>query len=496
MRLVKPYSFLASSALAATLAVASGCSDDDNKERALGVVVYDDFPTTANGADRSEDLGLTPVVALKPAFAGGQAVQYVDFGDVNPVVPKVYVMMHDGAPVAGQYPIIDTLPDKPDYSTYWQVVEVEAPHGYKANDLKSLSGLEDAGFEMTEKLEALHCAVVNPDAYWLTADESALLNVFWATGEDQPNPYFDPEQPVGESNPIFGDESLAQEGDIVLQPVWHKRLLAFCYSEGLDARVPLVADADTGAAVIDDSALGARFDTGLLPVFSTDDGGLVVGAETVPVVNGQPGSGDDVDAEGAAPYGLVDNPVLFPLALDRFELTFTNTTPAAPDPAAVPFGPGGVLVADAEGADTDGDEAGEIDTPYLWVEGLPVGYEVGALVADLDTVPLASGFATDFIYGPFADFHQLPPIAPGASYSVVVLASPFLGVVTSVHQLPTVAGAFAGSLAALYDADGAPLATQDVDILVYDAGLSTEDGVVAPSATITDAVGTLTITHL
>lgn len=148
-----------------SIASLAACSDD-GPERFAGVVSYDDFPESAAGADRSDDLGIAHAFVLSAGFANGRAVQYLDLGDVNTVPAKVYILMRGGQPVAGQYPIVDTLPDDFEYSPFWQVVEVEVDGGYEANDIKSLKGLEDAGFEMTETMEAIHCPIVNPDATW------------------------------------------------------------------------------------------------------------------------------------------------------------------------------------------------------------------------------------------------------------------------------------------------------------------------------------------
>ncbi|MFO0746427.1 MAG: hypothetical protein U1F43_12235 [Myxococcota bacterium] len=480
--------------LVATLVAA--CSDD-NKDAFGGAVVYDDFPATSAGADRSDDLGVAHAFVLKAAFRDGVGVQYADLGDVNPTPPSIYLLVKGGTPVAGQYPIIDTLPDKPDYGTFWQVVEVTVPSSYKANDLKSLAGLKDAGYKMTPKLEAVHCAVVNPDATWFTADLAGTINVFWGDGELQPNPYFDPSAEPGPTNPIVVDETGAKDGDIVLQPVWQKRHRAFCYTEGFDQRTPLTADAD-GVVSFDTTNLAARYDAGAYPVFEATPAAskapaLFVGNDAGSTVAGQPGSPADIDVATAEPYGLVDNPILGEVALDRYEVVITNTTPAPPDSKSERFGPGAMIVSDDALYDADGD--GTADSAYLFAEGLAVAPEVAALIGEGDTVPLATAYSGDPLLGPVADYQTLAPLAPQASYTTIVVTAPYFPALTVFYSLPDEADSLAGATTALYDGDGAPLATQSANLELYGAGLTTEDGIVeaADPAVI---LGTVTFTHL
>lgn len=494
MRLAK----LASCALtAAVMAGVSACGDE-NKETSAGVVVYDDLPETANGTDRSEDLGIAHAFVFQAGFAGGQAIQFLDLGDVNPTPPKVYVLTKGGTPLAGQYPIIDTLPGNADYGAYWQVVTVAVDGDYKANDIKSLKGLESAGFKMTETDDAVHCAVVNPDATFVTADLSAALNVFVNVPDElQNNPYFDPEQDIADGNrpgDVIANIPVT-DGDIVLEPVWHKRLKGFCYTEGFDVTVPLTIT--DGVAEIDTSGLGQRFDVGGLPVFergpdAADYSPLVVAVETVSDVPGQPGSIDDVDAGGGEAVGLVDNPILGTLDVDRFELTITNTTEATlPVDVEVPFGPGALLVADGFDFDADGDPETDDATAYLWSEGLAPSAELLAFIAG-DSVPLYTTFPgqVDPFAGSFADFQQLGPLAPGESVTVIVTATPFHPALSVTYTTPSVPGSFAGAAGELYD-DAGPVATASLDISMYEAGVTVEQ-----SATFADPVGTVTITYL
>ncbi|MCA9541231.1 MAG: hypothetical protein KC620_20160, partial [Myxococcales bacterium] len=92
----------------------AGC-DDTPKDDFYGPVVYTDLP------------GTTGTFVLEPVFAGGDLCEAYNLGSFDPAtpLPKVYIPTKGGSPIAGQYPIIDTLPDKADYAPFWQIVNVE-----------------------------------------------------------------------------------------------------------------------------------------------------------------------------------------------------------------------------------------------------------------------------------------------------------------------------------------------------------------------------------
>jgi hypothetical protein len=243
---VRPIVTWIATATAAALLPAA-CTDDESLDDDLyGRVVYDVFPDTARGAptdpsnpdDPYREFRLTGLARL-----GVDTVEYADLGDVYPeVLPEVYVMTRGGRPVEGQYPIVDTLPDKAEYSPYWRVVEVEVPSAYVPNATKSKGGIERNGFRTRVTDRLIYCPVVNPDAYWITQDPDfgdLYWNVFYGTGEPVPNPYFDPGAPDAgspdEAVPPVLTDTAATEADIRLTPFWHKRLLGFCLPGVLDA---------------------------------------------------------------------------------------------------------------------------------------------------------------------------------------------------------------------------------------------------------------------
>lgn len=322
-------------ALSAGLLAAAGCDTADLKDEFYGPMIYDGFPDTARGVSQDPSDPSLPyrMFELKSGFVNGQIAEYADFGYANPALPNVYVMTRDGKPVPGQHPIIDTLPDKFEYGSLWHVVEVEVPSDYTANDIKSLHGIERNGLEMKDTTEAMYCPVVNPDALWIGID-GGLYNVFFGTGEEIPNPYFDPNVDGGTEPPTLTEGT---EADIRLQPVWHKRLLGFCFPGLTDAqrerRYPAVKfeDPETGAVSweIDPASVGRRFDFfqplneetgtqdpwGMPPVFersgAADDYSPIVeqfGLELE--MPADIASLEGLDTASAASLGFVDNPIL------------------------------------------------------------------------------------------------------------------------------------------------------------------------------------------
>ena len=221
---------------ATSAALLAACDDAKLTDSYYGRMVYDVFPDTARGASQDPgdpELGYRQF-ELKAGYVGGEIAEYADLGALNPVLPNVYVLVQDGKPVAGQHPIVDTAPDKVEYSSFWHVVQVEVPGSYRANDVKSFHGIERNDYELKDTKQAMYCPIVNPDALFVGIDGSAY-NVYFGTGEVLPNPAFDPNLDGGTEEPTLA-ETGATEADIRLQPVWHKRLLGFCFPGMLDAQ--------------------------------------------------------------------------------------------------------------------------------------------------------------------------------------------------------------------------------------------------------------------
>lgn len=277
-----------------------GC-DEAPEDDYYGPLIYRDLPAFAAGQDVDDDpTDNLPgpkqrfAFTMSVGFAGGQPWEYLDLGSLNPYVPQVYILMDGGAPVAGQHPIVDTLPGNGDYSPFWQVVEVAAPGDYKANAIKSKKTLDDAGYKKTPTDEAIFCPIINPDATYIGAD-GIPIQVFWGTGEDVPNLYFDPSVEPGADNPPTLDESAATDRDIMLMPVWHKTLKGFCLDHG-GQRYPIEADAE-GDMLLTDAAVMAQY----LQFDGGDPENMVDPApfDTLPIFGAAPG------ADGYSPAALL-----------------------------------------------------------------------------------------------------------------------------------------------------------------------------------------------
>jgi hypothetical protein len=246
----------------ATLALA-GCDDSTDLDTLYGPIIYDGFP---EGAAGTEDPDYGRAFFASTAISDGSAYDYFDLGAASAVPAKAYLLTKGGTPIEGQYLIIDTLPDKEDYSPLWQVVKVEVGSGYKANSIKSLATLKEnyGTAKFTETSDVTYCSVINPDAAFFDSAGNQKI-VFYGTGEKIGNPNLDPLQDTSEeTNPATLSEADAQPGDIVLTPFWHKRLRGFCYKlspakswtlgadgavEGIAAsfeQYETIADAETG----------------------------------------------------------------------------------------------------------------------------------------------------------------------------------------------------------------------------------------------------------
>lgn len=111
----------------------------------------------AAGAPIAFDEGPFITTGLAPS---GAVARYYNF-DVQPTAPApIYVLVHDGQPVAGQLNIIDAVPGDAGYNDFWRVVMVSVPEGYVANSVTSLDELEAEGWAMTTTDTLVNCPVV------------------------------------------------------------------------------------------------------------------------------------------------------------------------------------------------------------------------------------------------------------------------------------------------------------------------------------------------
>lgn len=265
---------LRSAALVTIGALAGFGCEGTPEDDFYGPVVYDVLPEATRGP-----------FALEFAFADGEPWQYVDvdpgLGSFNDLPGKVYVMKG----VEGQFPIIDALPGDLEYSPFWEIIEVDPPSGYKANQIKSLRTIEDFDLKQTPTGRIMHCPVVDPDAAWtsnLGVPLEALglpampAQVIWNVGDDMPNAFGEylaqfgigpadffgfvgaPDEASGwpgfEFSPEFvalaemrADKNFLTDADaspldVNLQPVWHKRLRGFCLPDAADSTYATEAD--------------------------------------------------------------------------------------------------------------------------------------------------------------------------------------------------------------------------------------------------------------
>ena len=296
--------------VSATLALA-GCDDSTDLDTFYGPIIYDGFPDESAGTN-DPDYGRSFFAST--AISDGSAYDYFDLGAASPAPAKAYLLTKGGTPIEGQYLIIDTLPDKEDYSPLWQVVKVEVGSGYKANSIKSLKTLEESygKAKFTETTDVTYCSVINPDASFFDSAGNQKI-VFYGTGEKIGNPNYD-----GENSPTLTDAD-AQPGDILLTPFWHKRLRGFCYNPapakswtlGADGTVEgIAASFEQYETLPDDETGDPGSSWGALPVVGAglDAITLLTAAATA--------TGDQAtsiaDFEGAETYelGFVNRPVI------------------------------------------------------------------------------------------------------------------------------------------------------------------------------------------
>jgi hypothetical protein len=73
----------------------------------------------------------------------------------------IYVLSYeDGSPVEGQSNIVDTIPGLSDYSAFWRVHVVTVPDDYVANSVRSLAGIQAAGFPIEATDILVNCPII------------------------------------------------------------------------------------------------------------------------------------------------------------------------------------------------------------------------------------------------------------------------------------------------------------------------------------------------
>lgn len=131
----------------------------DRFSAAAGTLMVRDGSNGLPAAGDAIDFDQGPFITtgLSPA---GQVTRYYNF-DVQPTQPApIYVLVHDGQPVADQLNIVDAVPGDAGYNDFWQVVTVTVPADYVANSITSATELAAAGFPMTTTETLVNCPVV------------------------------------------------------------------------------------------------------------------------------------------------------------------------------------------------------------------------------------------------------------------------------------------------------------------------------------------------
>ncbi len=203
-----------------TLLGGNACTDDTVKDEFYGPVAYRVLPEVARGKEAADG---SRFFKAEKVLQGGVPSNAFDFGPIGDRFDAVYLLYRGGRPLEGQYPIMETLPDEDGYNSLHRVIRVDVDDAYQANDIKSVKTLEEAfgkSISVTDLL--MNCPVVNPDAQFLGADGKQLQR-FYGDGEPAANV-----RSTAASTPVLYDED-ASPSEVVLQPVWVRRLLAYCW---------------------------------------------------------------------------------------------------------------------------------------------------------------------------------------------------------------------------------------------------------------------------
>jgi hypothetical protein len=212
---------------------ASGCAEETAVDAYYGLVAYRVLPDVARGAELAGGArGFQATTVLQ----GGVPSNSFDFGPVGTDFDSVYLVFRGGRPLESQYPIMDKLPGDDGYSSLHRVVRVDVDDAYEANDIKSLKTLKAAfGGSMSATNLLMNCPVVNPDARFLTANGEQIQR-FYGDGEPAANV-----RSTASSTPVIYDED-AEPSEVVLQPVWVRRLLAYCWMPRKSQRYSVTGD--------------------------------------------------------------------------------------------------------------------------------------------------------------------------------------------------------------------------------------------------------------
>lgn len=208
-------------ALTATgLLAVSGCADDSAVDEYYGPVAYRVLPPEARGTVLEDGgRGFQATTVLQ----GGVLSHAFDFGPIGEEFDTVYLVYRGGRPLESQYPIMETLPGDEGYNSLHRVVRVDVDDAYEANDIKSVKTLNQAfGQSMSLTNLLMNCPVVDPDARFLGADGKQIQR-FYGDGEPAANV-----RSTSSSTPVLYDEDAAPS-EVVLQPIWVRRLLGYCW---------------------------------------------------------------------------------------------------------------------------------------------------------------------------------------------------------------------------------------------------------------------------
>jgi hypothetical protein len=127
----------------------------------------------------------TKTIPIHQGYVDGKPVEFYRLGNFVPAdtawfpsytkfpgmpVNDLYVWItNEGGKAAfkldhPQTPIIDTLPEQAGYSDFFEIVGVDAPDDYTANDIKSRATLLRAGYDLIRTGRVVNCPLVGPEA--------------------------------------------------------------------------------------------------------------------------------------------------------------------------------------------------------------------------------------------------------------------------------------------------------------------------------------------
>lgn len=235
------------------LTFTAGCEDGYEFNEDHGSIDYAPLP---------DEPAVKGPFEMRRAYIAEEVWEYLDLGPIQPVPAPMYVFTFGGRPLAGQYPVVETLPGDTDYSPFWRVIEIEVPSDYEANGIKSVHSARASGFPTVETDEVVYCPVVDPAAVFRDS-YGRPLRVFPGTGEPIANPF------LGAADPRLGGEvdsrewltreADALEEDLVLQPFWYVGRRGFCLDRHLTRRYRQAPSAAGGAPQLDRARFARAF---------------------------------------------------------------------------------------------------------------------------------------------------------------------------------------------------------------------------------------------